>query len=69
MFRKSQGVKPATILKELGLLRRIFNIARKQWKWKIPNPVSEIELPKVNNSTGAVSRSSEDKRLFKLWIN
>src|SRR4030042_2408160 len=51
MFRKSK-VKPGTILKELGLLRRIFNIARKQWKWKIPNPVSEIELPKVNNSRG-----------------
>jgi integrase len=65
MFRKSQGVAPATILKELGILRRIFNIARKQWKWKIPNPVSEIELPKVNNSRVRYLDDDEQERLFK----
>lgn len=64
LFRKSQGVKPATILKELSLLRRIFNIARKQWKWKMPNPVSDIELPKVNNARVRYLSDAEDKRLM-----
>lgn len=64
MFRKSK-VKPGTILKELGLLRRIFNIARKQWKWKISNPVSEIELPKVNNNRVRYLDQDEHERLFK----
>jgi len=63
MFRKSK-VKPATILKELGLLRRMFNVARKQWKWKIPNPVSEIELPKVSNSRVRYLDHGEHERLF-----
>lgn len=48
-WRRAQGKMPATIVKDLGLLRRMFNIARKQWKWKINNPISEIELPKVHN--------------------
>ncbi len=47
--RRKQGAKVATILKELGLLRRLFNVARKQWKWKIANPVSDIELPEARN--------------------
>ena len=59
------GVKPGTILKDLGLLRRMFNIARKQWKWKIPNPVSEIELPKVNNCRIRYLDQGEDERLFR----
>lgn len=64
-WRKSKGKKPATILKELGLLRRIFNIARKQWKWKIQNPVSEIELPKVRNERVRYLTTDEYGRLLK----
>ena len=48
-YRRAKGKKPSTIVKELGLLRRMFNIARKQWKWKLANPVSDIEMPKVRN--------------------
>jgi len=62
--RGSKGIKPATILKELGVVRRMFNVARKQWKWKIPNPVSEIELPKVNNNRVRYLDHGEHKRLF-----
>ena len=46
---RGKAPEPASILKELSLLRRMFNIARKQWKWKISNPVSDIELPRVRN--------------------
>ncbi|MBI5846516.1 MAG: site-specific integrase [Nitrospirae bacterium] len=58
-YRKAESAQTATILKELGLLRRMFNIARKQWKWKIANPVSDIELPKVRNER--VRYLSEDE--------
>ncbi|MGO9378012.1 MAG: tyrosine-type recombinase/integrase [Dissulfurispiraceae bacterium] len=34
-----------TIRKELLLLGRMFNIARKQWNWSVANPVHDIELP------------------------
>lgn len=64
-WRRSLGAKPGTILKDLGLLRRMFNVARKQWKWKISNPVAEIELPKVNNSRIRYLNHTEYARLFK----
>lgn len=62
--RTAKGVKPATVVKELGLLRRMFNIARKQWKWKMPNPVSEIELPKVDNIRIRYLSPEEYQKLF-----
>jgi integrase len=65
MFRKSK-VKPSTILKELALLRRMFNVARKQWKWKIPNPVSDIELPKVNNARIRYLSDAESSQLMNV---
>ncbi|HBR17577.1 MAG TPA: hypothetical protein DD725_08240 [Deltaproteobacteria bacterium] len=64
--RKSAGIKPATILKELGLLRRMFNVSRKQWKWKVPNPVSDIELPKVNNGRIRYLSPDEREKLFAV---
>lgn len=64
-FRKAQGRKPATIHKELSLLRRMFNVARKQWKWKIENPVSDIELPKLKNERVRYLSHQEYKKLFR----
>lgn len=67
LHRRAQGAKPGTILKELGLLRRMFNVARKQWKWKIDNPVSEIELPKVNNGRIRYLSRKEYEGLFNAF--
>jgi integrase len=64
--RRAQGAKPGTIVKELGLLRRMFNIARKQWKWKIANPVSDIELPRINNKRVRYLQPEEYQRLFDV---
>ncbi len=63
-WRKIHGTKPGTILKDLGLLRRMFNVARKQWKWKINNPVSDIELPKVKNERVRYLAPGERASLF-----
>lgn len=63
-FRKAKGLAPATIVKELGLLRTMFNIARKQWRWKVDNPVSEIKLPKVRNERVRYLSEDEHRRLF-----
>jgi len=63
--KSKRAIKPSTIVKELGLLRRMFNIARKQWKWKIQNPVSEIELPKVSNERVRYLSESEYACLFE----
>jgi len=61
---RHKNVKPSTIVKELGLLRRMFNVARKQWKWKIANPVADIELPRVKNERVRYLSPDEYKALF-----
>ena len=64
-WRRSKGKNPATILKELGVLRRMFNVARKQWKWKFVNPVSEIELPKAGKERVRYLFPDEYKKLLE----
>jgi integrase len=39
-----EEVKEATVYQELSLLRRMFNVARKRWKWVKDNPVSDGDL-------------------------
>lgn len=68
-WRKVQGRKAGTVLKDLGLLRRMYNIARKQWKWRIPNPVSDIELPKVKNERVRYLTQQENRKLFEALQN
>lgn len=65
---RRKHVKASTIVKELGLLRRMCNVARRQWKWKIANPVSEIELPKVRNERVRYLSPEENKALFKALV-
>lgn len=70
-FRRGQitrlGAPPGsgTIRKELALLRRMFNIARKQWKWSTENPVSNIELPRESKHRIRYLSEDEYTRLFK----
>lgn len=46
----------------------MFNIARKQWKWKFYNPVSDIKLPKVRNERVRYL-SEKDLRMTKRYAH
>lgn len=39
-----QKVKPATVYQELSLMRRMFNVARREWKWIRYNPVADLSF-------------------------
>jgi integrase len=67
-YRTAQGAKPATIVKELGLLRRMFNLAKK-WRWVKDNPVSLIEMPKVKNERVRYLTEDEYRRLLNALEN
>jgi integrase len=41
--RKADGVKPATINRQLTIFRRMFNLAKKRWMWIKEIPVIEME--------------------------
>jgi integrase len=42
--RKKQGIAAGTINRETGLLSSMFNYARTQWDWEIPNPAQRQRL-------------------------
>ena len=52
-LRRSNGVKGATINRELGLFSAAINRARVDWDWDIPNPVQGIR-----------EQESEGRRVF-----
>ncbi len=43
-------VKPATIYQELSLMRRMFNVARREWKWTKENPVADLSFAVGNKN-------------------
>jgi integrase len=45
-----QSVSGATVRREFSLLRSLFEIARKEWKWIRENPLAEVERPPASAS-------------------
>ena len=48
-FRRKKGTLPATIERELSLMKRAFNLAVKEWEWCKDNPVSRVSRERFNN--------------------
>ncbi len=61
--RRKDGILPATIERELDLLRRAFNLAVREWEWCSTNPVSRISRERFNNQIDRWLSPEEEKRL------
>ena len=48
--RYIDGVKPATINRELATLKKAFNLARREWEWCNDNPVCRVSMEQENNT-------------------
>lgn len=48
--QRLQKVKPATLYQELALLRRMFNVAIREWEWLKNNPVSRLSFSVGNKN-------------------
>ncbi len=72
MRRKS--VKPATVYQELALLRRMFNVAMKEWEWCKDNPVSRLSFSVGNRNardrwlTYEEEKNLLDKATNPVWL-
>ena len=62
-LRIREGVKPATILRELSILRHAINLAV-QWEWVEKNPFSKVKLEQPNNKIERWITIEEEKRLL-----
>ena len=49
--RQTDGVKPATINKELRLLSAALNYAKREWEWSVNNPVNGRTLREPESRT------------------
>jgi len=48
--RRAEGAAPATINKELGMVRHLFNVAVREWEWCRENPMLRVSMEPVHNA-------------------
>lgn len=63
--RRSDGIKPATINRELSTMKKAFNLAIKEWEWVKENPVIRVSMEEVNNKRVRWLTDEEEKRLLE----
>ncbi|MBX3335859.1 MAG: tyrosine-type recombinase/integrase [Nitrospira sp.] len=63
--RYTDGVKPATINRELATLKKAFNLARREWEWCTDNPVSRVSMERENNTRDRWLTVEEEQRLLQ----
>jgi integrase len=63
-------VKPATVYKGLSLMRSMFNVARREWKWTRENPVADVTFAVGNkNARDRWLTIEEERRLLEKATN
>jgi integrase len=62
--RREEGAAPATLNRELGLMRHAFNVGIKEWEWCRDNPVRRVAMEKENNSRVRYLTDEEFERLL-----
>ena len=54
--RYTDGVKPATINRELATLKKAFNLARREWEWCTDNPVCRVSMEREQHPGSLADR-------------
>ncbi|MGD9852466.1 MAG: tyrosine-type recombinase/integrase [Nitrospirales bacterium] len=62
--RYRDGVKPATINRELAVMKHAFNLAIKEWEWATQNPVSRVSFEQENNQRDRWLSQEEERRVL-----
>ena len=59
--------KPATVVREMALFARVFEVARREWGIAVSNPLAELSRPIVRNErTRRLSQTEEDALMVEL---
>ncbi len=70
--RRTDGAAPATINKELQLVRHAFNLARREWEWCRENPMHRVSMEPVRNEVDRWLTPQEEYRLLAAsspWLS
>lgn len=60
VIRKGEGVRPATINRELALFSAAINHANTEWDWQLPNPVKGRKLKEPEGRVRWISRAEAE---------
>ncbi len=69
--RYADGVRPATINRELALMKKAFNLACREWEWTKDNPVCRVSMERENNTRDRWLTCEEERRLLAVaapWL-
>ena len=62
--RSLKYLKPSSVIRRLAIISHIFSIARKEWGYKIENPVLDIRKPKISEPRNRRFSDDELNRLI-----
>lgn len=62
--RHEQRAAPATLNKELGLMKAAFNVAIREWEWCRDNPIRRVAMERVNNARVRYVTDEEFERVL-----
>jgi integrase len=62
--RRLEQAAPATINKELQLVRHAFNLAMREWEWCRENPMHRVTMEPVRNEVDRWLAAEEEDRLL-----
>ncbi len=62
--RYADGVTPATINRELAVLKKAFNLACREWEWAKENPVCRVSMERELNTRDRWLTEEEEHRLL-----
>jgi site-specific recombinase XerD len=69
--REAEGVKPATIHRQLDIMKRAFNVAIREWEWCKANPMNRVSLERSNNKRDRWLTFEDEKKLIQAcsdWL-
>ena len=69
--RRLEQAAPATINKELQLIRHAYNLAMREWEWCRENPMHRVSMEKVRNDVDRWLTPDEEERLMassSVWL-
>ena len=68
--RLADGKAPGTVAREMNLLRAVFEVARRDWKWIRTNPMTDVRWPKTPKGRARRVTPTEVQELaeaFGVW--
>lgn len=69
--RLKERAKPATLNRELSMMKHAFNLAMKEWDWCKENPCCRVKRERENNERDRVLGYDEEDQLLKVcppWL-